>query len=159
MAKLSISGTRNRRGETFVCGAWPQGEQRACGLSRVGPPQLLQDYGRQSGHNPGGQAVSVGAVLSGLPIGMIGGLMSGALGVSSGGALVPLAVLFLNVDQHVAQGISLVAQIFPSSLAGVRQYVSHGRGFPIRWLWFVAAGFVCGGILGALCATQITSVA
>ena len=103
--------------------------------------------------------MSVGAVLSGLPIGMIGGLMSGALGVSSGGALVPLAVLFLNVDQHVAQGISLVAQIFPSSLAGVRQYVSHGRGFPIRWLWFVAAGFVCGGILGALCATQITSVA
>jgi uncharacterized protein len=102
--------------------------------------------------------VSVGALLSGLLIGVIGGLMSGALGVSSGGALVPLAVLFLNVDQHVAQGISLVAQIFPCSLAGLRQYVRHGRGFPMRWLWFVSPGFVCGGVLGALFATQITGV-
>ena len=42
--------------------------------------------------------MSVGAGLSGLLIGLIGGVMSGALGVSSGGALVPLVVLLLNVE-------------------------------------------------------------
>jgi uncharacterized protein len=76
--------------------------------------------------------VSIVAALAGLFIGLIGGVVSGALGVSSGGALVPLAVLFLGVDQQVAQGISLVAQIFPSSLTGLRNYVSRGRGFPLR---------------------------
>ena len=101
--------------------------------------------------------MSIGAALAGLFIGLIGGVMSGALGVSSGGALVPLAVLFLGVDQHVAQGISLVAQIFPSSLTGLRNYVRRGRGFPLRWLWLVATGFACGGILGALLATHIAS--
>jgi uncharacterized membrane protein YfcA len=102
--------------------------------------------------------VSIVAVLAGLFIGLIGGFMSGALGISSGGALVPLSVLFLGVDQHVAQGISLVAQVFPSSLTGLRHYVSRGRGFPLRWLWFVATGFACGGILGALLATHIASL-
>jgi uncharacterized protein len=67
-------------------------------------------------------------LLQGLLIGIIGGLMSGTLGVSSGGALVPLSVLLLSVDQHVAQAISLLAQIFPASLSGVRHYARSGHG-------------------------------
>ena len=37
-----------------------------------------------------------------------------------GGILVPLLVLILGKDQHVAQGISLLAQVVPTSLSGVR---------------------------------------
>jgi uncharacterized membrane protein YfcA len=33
---------------------------------------------------------------------------------------VPLLVLILGKDQHVAQGISLLAQVVPTSLSGVR---------------------------------------
>jgi uncharacterized membrane protein YfcA len=91
----------------------------------------------------------------GLLIGIIGGLMSGTLGVSSGGALVPLSVLLLAVDQRVAQAISLVAQIFPTSLAGLRHYARSGHGVTWRSLIFIAAGFVGGGIAGALLASGV----
>ena len=50
--------------------------------------------------------------------GLAGGLFSGFLGVTAGGVLVPLLILILGKDQHVAQGISLVAQVLPTSLSG-----------------------------------------
>jgi len=52
----------------------------------------------------------------GLLIGLVGGAASGLLGVSSGGFLVALVVLVLGLPQHVAQGVSLVAQVPPTSL-------------------------------------------
>jgi hypothetical protein len=54
-------------------------------------------------------------VLGGLLAGGVGGIASGFLGITSGGILVPLLVLILGHDQHVAQGISLVAQVVPTS--------------------------------------------
>jgi uncharacterized membrane protein YfcA len=50
-------------------------------------------------------------IVGGLLTGGIGGIVSGFLGVTSGGVLVPLLVLLLGKDQHVAQGISLFAQV------------------------------------------------
>jgi uncharacterized protein len=50
-------------------------------------------------------------IIGGLVTGLAGGLFSGFLGVTAGGILVPLLILILGKDQHVAQGISLVAQI------------------------------------------------
>ena len=92
----------------------------------------------------------------GILIGVIGGLMSGTLGVSSGGALVPLSVLLLGADQRVAQAISLSAQIFPTSLPGLRHYARGGHGVTWRSLAFIGGGFVGGGIVGALLASGIT---
>jgi hypothetical protein len=92
----------------------------------------------------------------GILIGILGGLMSGTLGVSSGGALVPLSVLLLGADQRVAQAISLVAQIFPTSLSGLRHYVRSGHGVTWRSLAFIGSGFVGGGIAGALLASGCT---
>jgi uncharacterized protein len=94
-------------------------------------------------------------VLGGLLTGGIGGLMSGFLGVTSGGALVPLLVLILGKDQHVAQGISLVAQIFPTSLSGVRNYSQSGHRISMRWLIWLAIGFCIGGGVGALLAAHV----
>ena len=67
----------------------------------------------------------------GLLIGLIGGGGSGLLGVSSGGFLVALVVLFLGLPQHMAQGISLVGHLKPgvtlpqasSDLASVAAYL------------------------------------
>jgi uncharacterized membrane protein YfcA len=92
----------------------------------------------------------------GILIGIIGGLMSGTLGVSSGGALVPLSVLLLGADQRVAQAISLIAQIFPTSLSGLRHYARSGHGVTWRSLAFIGSGFVGGGIAGALLASGST---
>jgi uncharacterized protein len=94
-------------------------------------------------------------ILGGLATGLAGGVFSGFLGVTSGGVLVPLLVLLLGKDQHVAQGISLVAQIFPTSLSGVRNYSKSGHRISMRWLIWLAAGFCVGGAVGAILATHV----
>jgi uncharacterized membrane protein YfcA len=57
-------------------------------------------------------------LLAGLGVGLVGGVTSGLLGVSAGGGLVVSANLLLGSEQHVAQGISLFAQIPPQAFPG-----------------------------------------
>lgn len=95
-------------------------------------------------------------LVGGLLTGAVGGFASGFLGVTSGGILVPLLILILGKDQHVAQGISLVAQIVPTSLSGVRNYARSGHGISLRWLIWLAIGFCVGGAIGALLAVQVS---
>ena len=95
-------------------------------------------------------------ILGGLLAGGVGGVASGFLGITSGGILVPLLVLILAKDQHVAQGISLVAQVVPTSLSGVRNYSQSGHRVSLRWLTWLAVGFALGGCVGALLATHVS---
>jgi uncharacterized protein len=95
-------------------------------------------------------------ILGGLAAGGVGGIASGFLGITSGGILVPLLVLILGRDQHVAQGISLLAQVVPTSLSGVRNYSQSGHRVPLRWLVWLAVGFAVGGCVGALLATHVS---
>jgi len=95
-------------------------------------------------------------ILGGLVAGGVGGIASGFLGITSGGILVPLLVLILGRDQHVAQGISLLAQVVPTSLSGVRNYSQSGHRVPLRWLVWLAVGFAVGGCVGALLATHVS---
>lgn len=96
-------------------------------------------------------------ILGGILAGGVGGIASGFLGITSGGILVPLLILILGKDQHVAQGISLVAQVVPTSLSGVRNYSQSGHRVSLRWLIWLAAGFAIGGCVGALLATHVSS--
>ena len=96
-------------------------------------------------------------LLGGAGAGLAGGFMSGLLGVSPGGGLVVFAVLLLGVEQHVAQGISLVAQIPPTSMAGIKRYWRQGSRCPLPWLVFLAIGFVAGGVAGAYGASRASS--
>jgi len=98
-------------------------------------------------------------LLGALATGMIGGFFSGMLGVSSGGLLVPLGVLLLQLDQHAAQGLSLAAQVFPTSLSGFYHYKNKGHGIASTTIGIVAAGFVVGGVVGALSARNIANQA
>jgi uncharacterized membrane protein YfcA len=95
------------------------------------------------------------SLLAGAGIGLAGGLSSGLLGVSPGGALVVFSVLLLGAEQHVAQGVSLVAQIPPTSLAGIRRYRLHGVDTPKGWLVPLLVGYLCGGAFGALAASAV----
>lgn len=92
---------------------------------------------------------------NGMLIGLLGGAASGLLGVSSGGFLVALVVLVLGLPQHVAQGISLVAQVPPTSLSGVLQYRRSGHVTPLKWVALLSIGFVIGAVAGALGAGAI----
>lgn len=84
-----------------------------------------------------------------LLVGLLGGLSSGLLGVSPGGALVVLSVLLLGAEQHAAQGLSLIAQVPPASLSGIRRYRQGGHRSPLRWLGLLALGSAAGSIVGA----------
>jgi uncharacterized membrane protein YfcA len=96
--------------------------------------------------------------LAGIGAGLAGGLTSGLLGVSPGGGLVVFSVMLLGAEQHVAQGISLVAQVPPTSLAGIRRYWEQGSRCPLRWLVVLAVGFLAGGVAGALAANLVSGL-
>jgi uncharacterized membrane protein YfcA len=96
--------------------------------------------------------VSAFELLAGVATGVAGGFVSGLLGVTSGGLLVPAGVLLLGLDQHVAQGVSLVAQAFPTSLSGFLHYRLKGHLVTITSVAVASAGFLAGGVGGALLA-------
>lgn len=89
--------------------------------------------------------------------GTLAGLGSGLLGVSSGGILVPVLALAFGIEQHLAQMISLAAQILPTSLPAVLLYKK--KGYPIAWKAVVSITltFILGGALGAKFATALSS--
>ena len=92
---------------------------------------------------PGQPPMNLADILGGLLAGGVGGLASGFLGITSGGILVPLLVLLLGKDQHVAQGVSLVVQVVPTSLSGVRNY-SRQRSSHHDALADLAGARICG---------------
>lgn len=69
-----------------------------------------------------------------------------------------LVVLMLGLPQHVAQGISLVAQVPPTSLSGVIQYRRSGHLVAVRWVVLLSAGFIVGAVSGALAAGHISDI-
>jgi uncharacterized protein len=97
--------------------------------------------------------------IAGIGVGLVGGFTSGLLGVSPGGGLVVFSVLLLGAEQHIAQGISLIAQIPPTSLSGIGRYRQNGSRAPIRWLVLLAVGMLVGGVAGALAAGNVSSSA
>jgi hypothetical protein len=97
-------------------------------------------------------------IAASLRVGLLSGIASGLLGVSPGGGLVVFSILLLGVEQHVAQGVSLMAQIAPTSLSSVRRYREKGNRAPTRWLIPLTAGFVVGGVAGALAAGSVSDV-
>jgi uncharacterized protein len=101
--------------------------------------------------------MNVHDLFGGIGAGLAGGLTSGLLGVSPGGGLVVFCVLLLGAEQHVAQGISLVAQIPPTSLSGIARYWEKGSRSSLRWIVLLAIGFIVGGIAGALAANLVSA--
>lgn len=87
-----------------------------------------------------------------LAVGFVSGASSGLLGVSPGGGLVVFEILLLGCPQQVAQGISLIAQIPPTSMSGIRRYWARGSRSPTKWLVPLTIGFLAGGIGGAFAA-------
>lgn len=95
-------------------------------------------------------------LVAGLGTGLVGGLSSGFMGTSPGGALVIFTVLLLGADQHVAQGTSLITQVPPTGLAGVRRYWQSGSRSPLRWIVWITVGFLAGGAAGGYAAVAVS---
>ena len=77
-------------------------------------------------------------------IGAVGGISSGLLGIGGGLAVTALSVLFLHMNQHQAQALSLVIAALPLTLPAAWIYVRQGSHLP----WWAIAGVVLGLALG-----------
>jgi len=94
-------------------------------------------------------------ILSLLIIGLLAGIFSGFMGVGGGVVMIPLMMMFLNYDQHEAQGLSLAVLAIPVTF--VAAYTYHTGGHPVNWKYavIIAVCFVIGGWIGSKFAIKI----
>ena len=68
-----------------------------------------------------------------LLIGIIGGFLSGFMGIGGGIIMDPFMVFFAGVSQHLAQGTSLAVLSVPIVIFGAYQYYLQGN--VMKYLW------------------------
>ena len=95
-------------------------------------------------------------LVAGAGVGLVSGLTSGFMGTSPGGGLVVFSVLLLGAEQHIAQGTSLITQVPPTGLAGVRRYWASGNRSPLPWIAWIGIGFLVGGAGGGYAAAAVS---
>ena len=77
-----------------------------------------------------------------LLIGAVTGILSGLAGIGGGVVMIPAMVLLLGMDQHTAEGTSLVAMVF-SAAAGTRVNITnHHVDWRAVWILGVAGGVI-----------------
>jgi len=82
-----------------------------------------------------------------IAIGLFTGFLSGLLGVGGGVVMVPLMGLVLGIEQHLAQGISMVV-IVPTSLVAIWQ-LRKKKLVDYRSAGLFAGGAIVGAILSS----------
>lgn len=85
-------------------------------------------------------------------IGFLSGILSG-LAVGGGTLLVPALVFVSDLNQHTAQGVSLLSFI-PTSMVAVYTHHKQGNVRP-RLAFYLAFGTVAGAVAGAMIAIKI----
>jgi uncharacterized membrane protein YfcA len=86
-----------------------------------------------------------------LVIGLVTGVVSGALGVGGGVVMVPAMVLLLGVQQAVAQGTSLFV-ILPTAISGAQSHhARHNLDIqPTIWIGLIGAVTAAAGAFAAV---------
>jgi len=83
-----------------------------------------------------------------LIIGLAAGFMGGLVGIGGGVIIVPALVMLLGMNQHAAQGTSLMMILFPVGILGVMNYYKQGY-VDFRYAGLLAIGFFVGSYLGS----------
>ena len=88
-----------------------------------------------------------------LLLGLVAGTLGGMFGIGGGAIMVPVLVLMFGIDQKLATGTSLLAQLLPVGLLGIGIYWKEGN---LDWRkgLLLAGGLLVGNLLGALFANQ-----
>lgn len=87
-------------------------------------------------------------------IGLLGGIVSGALGVGGGIIVVPALIYFLGFSQHLAQGTSIAVLLPPTGIAAAMTY--YNKGFmDLKVAGILIVMFVLGSYLGSLISFEI----
>ncbi|MCX8112532.1 MAG: sulfite exporter TauE/SafE family protein [Bacteroidia bacterium] len=86
----------------------------------------------------------------GLLIGGLTGAIKGLTGLGGGVIMVPLLVLLAKLDQHTAQGTSLLTMTLPVAFTAAIPYWQHGH---IRWM--LVLGLVIGVLIGSFFSSKV----
>ena len=87
-------------------------------------------------------------------IGLSAGIMSGFVGIGGGVIMVPAMVYLLGMNQHLAQGTSLLLMLPPIGILAVMNYYKADA---VNWNYgiIIALTFVVGGYFGSKLALKL----
>ncbi len=89
-------------------------------------------------------------------IGLCAGIMVGLLGIGGGIVIVPALVHLLHMDQHTAQGTSLLVLLPPIGVGALLEYRKKGE-VDFRAGILCAVGMLIGGYAGGRIAVPMSS--
>ncbi len=87
-------------------------------------------------------------------IGLVAGFLSGIMGLGGAIILIPALVLFLAMDQRMAQGTTIAIMLPPIGLFAAFNYYRAGY-VNVKYALIIAAVFMVGGYLGSKLALNI----
>jgi uncharacterized protein len=88
-----------------------------------------------------------------LAVGLFTGVVSGLMGIGGGNVMVPASTILFGLEQHQAQGVSLLV-IIPTAVSGAWSHYRRGN-VNVRVALLLTPGAVLGGLLGARVAQGI----
>ncbi|HXN22693.1 MAG TPA: sulfite exporter TauE/SafE family protein [Candidatus Dormibacteraeota bacterium] len=91
-----------------------------------------------------------------IALGLAAGVLVGLMGIGGGIVLVPLLVYLLHMDQHMAQGTSIMVLLPPTGVGALYLYWKQ-RHVDLQAGLVCAAGFLLGGFFGGRWAIHINS--
>jgi uncharacterized membrane protein YfcA len=90
-----------------------------------------------------------------LAVGLFAGVISGLMGIGGGNILVPASTILLALEQHAAQGVSLLV-IVPTAISGAWSHYKRGN-VDLKVAGLLSGGAVVGGLIGARVAQGVPS--
>jgi uncharacterized membrane protein YfcA len=90
-----------------------------------------------------------------LAVGLFAGVISGLMGIGGGNVLVPASTILLALEQHQAQGVSLLV-IVPTASSGAWSHYKRGN-VDLKVALLLSGGAIPGGLAGARIAQGIPS--
>lgn len=91
-----------------------------------------------------------------ISLGLVAGVLVGLMGIGGGIILVPMLVFLLHMDQHTAQGTSLLVLLPPTGIGALYLYWKR-RHVDLAAGVVCATGFLLGGFFGSRVAIHMNS--
>lgn len=90
-------------------------------------------------------------------LGLLGGVLSGLLGIGGAVILIPMLVYVFGFDQHTAQGTTTALMLPPIGILAFMQYYKSGY-VNVKVAALICVGMIVGGYFGGYLGTHISPV-
>lgn len=112
----------------------------------------LREYSRAADSS---EALSIGYIEI-IVLGLVAGILVGLMGIGGGIILVPMLVYLVHMDQHMAQGTSILVLLPPTGIGALYLYWKQ-KHVDLTAGLVCALGFSLGGYFGSGLAIRVSS--